>query len=276
MYGETPVGPADTAPGRGLSPHVRGNPCTRRRRERRPRSIPACTGKPQCGPSSGDRDTVYPRMYGETERMTVLPWQRRGLSPHVRGNRLRRGRPPTRYGSIPACTGKPCHPIRRGKSEMVYPRMYGETRVLALQQIVHQGLSPHVRGNPECPYNAPMASGSIPACTGKPSAARSTSPWLAVYPRMYGETQCAGLSERRRAGLSPHVRGNHLRGEVGQGSPRSIPACTGKPLPRSDLHAMSRVYPRMYGETSQPRTSPPCWQGLSPHVRGNRIAGKAS
>ena len=66
--------------------------------------------------------------------------------------------------------------------------MYGETGKLHLDQVAHDGLSPHVRGNPSSIPGTSIALRSIPACTGKPLPCRWAG-WLAgVYPRMYGET----------------------------------------------------------------------------------------
>ena len=92
-----------------------------------------------------------------------------------------------------------------------------------------------------------------------------------VYPRMYGETTMAIRSRPSMKGLSPHVRGNlscyhHMR--LGMGS---IPACTGKPHALRPLTRQIEVYPRMYGETLVRQRNPSRPDGLSPHVRGNRL-----
>ena len=113
------------------------------------------------------------------------------------------------------------------------------------------------------------AAGSIPACTGKPSDGMTTTTWMRVYPRMYGETSSSGMSWGGVRGLSPHVRGNpHCRAQDGRAQ-RSIPACTGKPCGSPRTSTGSRVYPRMYGETSKKTVYAWLNSGLSPHVRGN-------
>ena len=170
MYGETPCSGVIPRCRWGLSPHVRGNRSVVRRRPRRLGSIPACTGKPLRRKAGARAGAVYPRMYGETERLHCLHSTCDGLSPHVRGNR-RLPRIPLKYGrSIPACTGKPGRRGPGAVSVQVYPRMYGETRGLASHSIRSPGLSPHVRGNRQLHSPAARAVGSIPACTGKPQS----------------------------------------------------------------------------------------------------------
>ena len=100
----------------GLSPRVRGNPLSPRRRNAIYGSIPACAGEPViiqrmslssavyprvCG------GTVYPRVCGGTHWPSSSFCARNGLSPRVRGNpRPARAAHPLR-GSIPACAGEP-------------------------------------------------------------------------------------------------------------------------------------------------------------------------
>ena len=147
--------------------------------------------------------------------------------------------------------------------------MYGETIYAAIDIGGVVGLSPHVRGNPIVKLDSDGTVGSIPACTGKPHYQGVHIYKMQVYPRMYGETDQRTFSIRNTEGLSPHVRGNPARPPAPTRTPRSIPACTGKPPVAQPRGHRQRVYPRMYGETSI-RTSqinPP--KGLSPHVRGN-------
>ena len=188
MYGETWKRGAVVDDALGLSPHVRGNPELRLRGTATRGSIPACTGKPETCIFALPLRRVYPRMYGETQTIPSPSAATAGLSPHVRGNlpvHLGRDRHP---GSIPACTGKPTSTARSCRPKRVYPRMYGETRVVGAGVLLWAGLSPHVRGNREVAVRCRGFVGSIPACTGKPPKWSSTSRTWGVYPRMYGET----------------------------------------------------------------------------------------
>ena len=76
---------------------------------------------------------------------------------------------PLTDGSIPACTGKPSTASPMLCPQQVYPRMYGETVDTAAGPCLVQGLSPHVRGNPQRKSHPTEAERSIPACTGKPT-----------------------------------------------------------------------------------------------------------
>ena len=215
------------------------------------------------------RPPVYPRMYGETVLNTPYITGLAGLSPHVRGNLNGRIQREGCLWSIPACTGKPDTGRWRGRVVQVYPRMYGETYRPGNVCRLWTGLSPHVRGNRCWPPPARRCAGSIPACTGKPMDGIHMSTTVRVYPRMYGETGSRRPGQIRNWGLSPHVRGNQVRGRTTWRTRGSIPACTGKPYACVVPGAGWRVYPRMYGETSPSHARPDSAAGLSPHVRGN-------
>ena len=174
---------------------------------------------------------VYPRVYGETQGGPTETPEDLGLSPRVRGNRRDRAGQGLHPGSIPACTGKPGrHNPVRGHAK-VYPRVYGETCGFRRPGDRVTGLSPRVRGNPSDPRPPHRSTGSIPACTGKPTSALIR-PWESrVYPRVYGETHFADVDAGSGAGLSPRVRGNQCPSHRICMTQRSIPACTGKPGP---------------------------------------------
>ena len=189
-------------------------------------------------------------MYGETAAGRAAGLLRDGLSPHVRGNpaprrphRRPRGSIPHVRGnlssnrpgarclrSIPACTGKPTDRSPGSTPPRVYPRMYGETLGAHFAGCQVYGLSPHVRGNRSADRAAGRRPGSIPACTGKPTAGAWSRYEPEVYPRMYGETGPSARSAAVTRGLSPHVRGNLSASARLATAAGSIPACTGKPV----------------------------------------------
>ena len=149
--------------------------------------------------------------------------------------------------------------------------MYGETKLPARHGGGGRGLSPHVRGNRTGTPLRGTHRGSIPACTGKPTACRVCRMACGVYPRMYGETIAVPASTLFGMGLSPHVRGNPPPDTAGVLRDGSIPACTGKPRSARAAWCPARVYPRMYGETSCTPSRYAVMAGLSPHVRGNLL-----
>ena len=91
----------------GLSPRVRGNPVCAGHPPQRCRSIPACAGEPGGMAYIRWQRWVYPRVCGGTgkSRRRVPPSE--GLSPRVRGNRMRWAYEADWPGSIPACAGEP-------------------------------------------------------------------------------------------------------------------------------------------------------------------------
>ncbi len=232
-------------------------------------SIPALTGKPAAHLGGVGSLEVYPRAYGETSVASFAEWESAGLSPRLRGNR--RGSRVRSYllRSIPALTGKPEPLVTTRRPRRVYPRAYGETPLASASTLVLSGRSPRLRGNlAEWVVNA-FGTRSIPALTGKPSAASASSRSVTVYPRAYGETQEPGPNQLRMTGLSPRLRGNRRARSPGSPERGSIPALTGKPGDRSRQRDRPRVYPRAYGETLVRYLLPRGYRGLSPRLRGN-------
>ena len=75
-------------------------------------------------------------------------WDKRGLSPRVRGNLHYDKQGTSRSRSIPACAGEPAlspHWLTHGA---VYPRVCGGTINFERPDGSFYGLSPRVRGNP--------------------------------------------------------------------------------------------------------------------------------
>ncbi len=135
------------SPQRGLSPRVRGNQLGSVDRGLSHGSIPAGAGEPLgCG-VCGASPRVYPRGCGGTLFSSIIPFPLRGLSPRVRGNRLRHVVTGKVIGSIPAGAGEPLDLRRRPMFRRVYPRGCGGTSRLSRARRFGRGLSPRVRGN---------------------------------------------------------------------------------------------------------------------------------
>ena len=269
VYGGTIQGTAETVARSGLSPRVRGN----RHRENSSydleRSIPACTGEPWAEDGQRADPEVYPRVYGGTPLWGGLRVSQAGLSPRVRGNRIRGGLCGYGSRSIPACTGEPVEAWAASNPIRVYPRVYGGTAVKTIRIIGGTGLSPRVRGNPRAAYVALHLQRSIPACTGEPALSTGLGRAPTVYPRVYGGTSACPGSIRWGWGLSPRVRGNPVDDVDGTTDQRSIPACTGEPTQPKTKALRNGVYPRVYGGTYSPHAEELREGGLSPRVRGN-------
>ena len=91
----------------GLAPRVRGNLRRARALNGITGSIPACTGEPVRSGRWRTLTPVYPRVYGGTVRNRPTARAVRGLSPRVRGNRIKDECDLRPHWSIPACTGEP-------------------------------------------------------------------------------------------------------------------------------------------------------------------------
>ena len=113
---------------------------------------------------------------------------------------------------------------------------------------------------------------SIPASAGEPTQRTSRDGRNWVYPRECGGTDTVADHSDGRWGLSPRVRGNHLRRLAVRRAEGSIPASAGEPgLPMRE-HRLSGVYPRECGGTVLRPSAAANPQGLSPRVRGNLCA----
>ena len=280
----------------GLSPRLRGNPGYRLATLTCSGSIPAPAGEPWFALAVRIPPPVYPRACGGTA-CEVLPGSVRdaGLSPRLRGNRLRvfRDRPGRR--SIPAPAGEPGTNGGVGGKTAVYPRACGGTRQARLLMLRLCGLSPRLRGNHVLKNAGVQVQRSIPApagepCCGSPRACGGTGRpgvrWgsgmlAAVYPRACGGTVWTSSPRCWSSGLSPRLRGNRMDDAVRGAGPRVYPrACGGtielhgsrgwSPVyPRACGGTMTRVYPRACGGTLTLHADVSQGDGLSPRLRGN-------
>ena len=173
----------------GLSPRVRGNPPAGRIETATARSIPACAGEPSTVFAAAQALAVYPRVCGGTQNLYRYPVMTNGLSPRVRGNRLRPRLPPGLFGSIPARAGEPRRTKNRRRRARVYPpRACGGTAPPDRTPNSVHGLSPRVRGNLGRTARRTRSARSIPARAGEPAGHYRTSSTRRVYPRACGGT----------------------------------------------------------------------------------------
>ena len=265
-----------TSRGAGLSPRVRGNPRRVNKKHLLNGSVPARAGEPTAILAITSPNRVYPRACGGTPGQRHGTADEYGLSPRVRGNLTGVHTVGRILGSIPARAGEPYRRRPGSPSGRVYPRACGGTVHICQSETFSGGLSPRVRGNL---YRAPAdrhGLGSIPARAGEPSGNGFWLAGIGVYPRACGGTFTHDIAMWELEGLSPRVRGNldlhqcrmHLQG--------SIPARAGEPFSKIGPRSMPWVYPRACGGTEQMSVGTRAFQGLSPRVRGNRVATASS
>ena len=258
---------ADRVP--GLSPRLRGNPLQALDHHLDGGSIPAPAGEPLFKLFRHRTHRVYPRACGGTLQPTARPAPGRGLSPRLRGNPGLPDEPRPRPRSIPAPAGEPIATTRASTTPTVYPRACGGTGDSDHTLGCFEGLSPRLRGNPPVVRSMVKSVGSIPAPAGEPWMVTPGISLSTVYPRACGGTALICTSGIWPYGLSPRLRGNHVRLEQQLRTQRSIPAPAGEPDDRRGAAPAEPVYPRACGGTAAPAAVSPNRRGLSPRLRGN-------
>ena len=260
----------------GLSPRVRGKRYPPPSHRPDSGSIPACAGEAG-GDSSGLYAWgVYPRVCGGSPRCGLSLTTARGLSPRVRGKRELEWRWVVVSWSIPACAGEARCGGGGGHAGGVYPRVCGGSDPQFHQPLIGVGLSPRVRGKHPGPRTPRAAGRSIPACAGEAGPGQPCNPSQAVYPRVCGGSDDAPVWTDLQSGLSPRVRGKLVGLLGGGGQVGSIPACAGEASLAAVVGRRLGVYPRVCGGSRPDGRQRRPHQGLSPRVRGKRIAVKLS
>ena len=130
----------------GLSPRVRGKPAGAFSIPARMRSIPACAGEASGRRPLGREGGVYPRVCGGSGYSNGGSFTSRGLSPRVRGKRVRAARSAPIPRSIPACAGEAVLDAVIRLVSTVYPRVCGGSVLRPARRSRILGLSPRVRG----------------------------------------------------------------------------------------------------------------------------------
>ena len=166
---------------------MRGNQQQRRPEQHNHRSIPAYAGEPRPGCQRAKGSRVYPRVCGGTGNGVSSENRWQGLSPRMRGNRIKNLTPHIVNRSIPAYAGEPTGMIRRRRTRRVYPRVCGGTAAAA-EIVAMPGLSPRMRGNPHSGGQGVGVLGSIPAYAGEPRRRSDSCRAAKVYPRVCGGT----------------------------------------------------------------------------------------
>ena len=132
-----------------------------------------------------------------------------------------------------------------------------------------------MRGNQARVGCAGICPWSIPAYAGEPSGNCSKRPPARVYPRVCGGTARIALTQARKCGLSPRMRGNPSALPASCAFTWSIPAYAGEPSYDVLCIQCGRVYPRVCGGTAGAGPLAAATHGLSPRMRGNQPAARA-
>ena len=191
-----------------------------------------------------------------------------GLSPRLRGNRLKKLEVQPGTGLSPRLRGNRLKKLEVQPGTGLSPRLRGN-RLKKLEVQPGTGLSPRLRGNQPSELLQQRGPRSIPAPAGEPLPLAPQPLPCTVYPRACGGTVQGLQHLTPQCGLSPRLRGNppaELLGNAGEGS---IPAPAGEPPSTCGNWTPSRVYPRACGGTRAAMPASANMKGLSPRLRGN-------
>ena len=130
------------------------------------------------------------------------------------------------------------------------------------------GPSPRIRGKSEVHQVPRQLVGTIPANTGKIwlSRRRRSPSW--DHPREYGENCEGDQISPLCMGPSPRIRGELTRVRCCVTRKGTIPANTGRIIPRPAHHQLQWDHPREYGENGVSREFTYGDRGSSPRIRG--------
>ena len=252
----------------GSSPRVRGkqprcshNPATTR-------LIPARAGKTDRRMGRTKTEPAHPRACGENSLTEVLPNERIGSSPRVRG-KPRGGRQARHAGGlIPACAGKTPSKQGRVPPRAAHPRACGENSRTVDHDGDPDGSSPRVRGKLGRRQHGTIRQGLIPARAGKTRHHLVEVPVRVAHPRACGENWGQPAVMMNRAGSSPRVRGKRHRRHRQPVHRGLIPARAGKTPSGRSWRRGRAAHPRACGENVLIQSRRPPRAGSSPRVRG--------
>ncbi len=253
----------------GLSPRMRGNPKSVPSPAVVTGPIPAHAGEPDSRQQHGVTNGAYPRACGGTVNSSPTYSEIMGLSPRMRGNHEKSLLLRRTNGPIPAHAGEPAQDSLHGCSRRAYPRACGGTVPHKRNRQARQGLSPRMRGNLEFDPYKPPSHRPIPAHAGEPCAFACAPMAGRAYPRACGGTPVAHGGFKVAGGLSPRMRGNHIKAVNCWVPAGPIPAHAGEPRSEMKIFPLRSAYPRACGGTVLESLEIGPMSGLSPRMRGN-------
>ena len=133
------------------------------------------------------------------------------------------------------------------------------------------GSPPHARGRRFWAVKGGMEVRITPACAGKTSEWKTTTPGRPDHPRMRGEDWPSARRWPRGPGSPPHARGRLPYQEIVVNPERITPACAGKTAKIFRRLKSRKDHPRMRGEDAERRLLLECQRGSPPHARGRHL-----
>ena len=174
-------------------------------------------------------------------------------------------------GPIPAYAGEPVKSRPQFADGRAYPRVCGGAAPALNFRTIHLGLSPRMRGSPQCAIANTPRRGPIPAYAGEPTRTGPSPLNDRAYPRVCGGARPFLPYSFTISGLSPRMRGSHARQSAGAQRKGPIPAYAGEPTSSTPPATGFGAYPRVCGGADDVAADPSVVLGLSPRMRGSRM-----
>ena len=186
----------------------------------------------------------------------------------MRGARRVVGPRGLRGGIIPAYAGSTRMITSAAQGARDHPRVCGEH--LPLLETFHEypGSSPRMRGARDAAVLVITGVGIIPAYAGSTGRGGRSSGCGRDHPRVCGEHESSGSSERRNEGSSPRMRGAPDTLAPAAARAGIIPAYAGSTWWYSHRSCILWDHPRVCGEHSNPSFPQSQVSGSSPRMRG--------
>ena len=212
----------------------------------------------------------HPRIRGEHLQLRGGVIVSCGSSPHTRGARPGRSRPPDHGGIIPAYAGSTIPYFSIGSRSPDHPRIRGEHTYANMEQESILGSSPHTRGALCLSISFCSGPRIIPAYAGSTDMSSLYSITVPDHPRIRGEHRISVFLSVPGAGSSPHTRGAPSAPWWRHRLLRIIPAYAGSTLKPDLMPSQSPDHPRIRGEHALTAACRSRVEGSSPHTRGAR------
>ena len=257
----------------GSSPHTRGALLQYVSTVGLFRIIPAYAGSTQRRLGVEQPPQDHPRIRGEHGIDILGRRVAKGSSPHTRGAPLGDRDRRCVHGIIPAYAGSTATPSPSAASATDHPRIRGEHSIVSGAICTMSGSSPHTRGAPTAPVQAPRKTGIIPAYAGSTAYEDTAITEQRDHPRIRGEHTRATINRADPAGSSPHTRGALTGLDADGGPERIIPAYAGSTCRRIRGSAPGTDHPRIRGEhprlgclPDRPSRIIPAYAGSTPRI----------
>ena len=187
-------------------------------------------------------------MRGEHRFLVVLLLLVVGSAPRARGTHAQYSVRPAARRISPACAGNTACARSRQPRATDQPRVRGEHNNRGPDSSPITGSAPRARGTRETPRPTTSPPRISPACAGNTNSSATPSWRSTDQPRVRGEHDLLGLSDKPGHGSAPRARGTPFGYVKLAAHDRISPACAGNTGRRSPSRSTAADQPRVRGE----------------------------